>query len=247
MLARGVALLVWAAVAALAAYWGSRLLARPSPVPPQARLATSSPPQGDLTRLLGAAPVVAVPAAAAAPPPADARFKLLGVVAARGNARAGGVALIAVDGKPARAFKVGAAIDGDQVLQSVAPREVTIGPRGGVATVSLQLAALPAAVPTTLPPALSGVPAPAAAPGRIVFPGVNAPGAGLPGPAASPQPRATTPALPSAFQRPMTAPLPGAPTMPSAAPAPTFPMPPAPAGAVPASPFRLPGDAAARQ
>jgi len=249
MFSRAVALLVWAAVAALAAYWGSRLLARPGPVPPQATLATTPPPQGDLTRLFGAAPV-APAEAAPAPPPADSRFKLLGVVARRGNT--GGVALIAIDGKPARAYRVGAQVDGDNVLQSVAAREVTIGPRGGVAAVALQLPALPAAVSTPLPPAVPGVAPVPASPQpqpRGVFPGVTLPatgGAVPPQPGAFPRP-AIAPTLPAAFQRPMTAPPPATGDLQRAAPSPAFALPPATSpspGELPPARYRPPGEPA---
>jgi general secretion pathway protein C len=54
------------------------------------------------------------------------RVKLLGVVAGR---NANGYALMAVDGKPAKPFRVGALVDDSWVLQSVAPRSVTLATR----------------------------------------------------------------------------------------------------------------------
>ncbi len=57
-----------------------------------------------------------------------------------------GLALIAVDGKPARGFKVGAVIDGNLVLQSVHARGAALGPSGAATAVSLELPALPGAV-----------------------------------------------------------------------------------------------------
>jgi general secretion pathway protein C len=54
------------------------------------------------------------------------RVKLLGVVAGRSP---NGYALMAVDGKPAKPFRVGALVDDSWVLQSVAPRSVTLATR----------------------------------------------------------------------------------------------------------------------
>jgi general secretion pathway protein C len=90
---------------------------------------------------------------AEAPQPApDARFQLIGVVSPRGpSSSREGLALIAVDGKPAKAFRIGAAVTGDTVLQAVRQRGATLGPRGGAAQVALELAAPPAAATGTLP------------------------------------------------------------------------------------------------
>ena len=114
-------LLIWALAAASAAYWGLRLSV-PSPglaVPAMA----PTPPAPDaqaLARLLGAvsaqAPVVAS---------ASSRFALVGVLAGRESG--GGAALIAVDGKPARPYRVGATLDGGLVLQSLGPRQARLG------------------------------------------------------------------------------------------------------------------------
>ena len=105
MSSRLLSLLIWAAVAAAAVYWGLRLWVRPLPVPAQAVVAVSQlPASGDLTRLLGAAPPQPAPNEPVAV--ADSRFRLLGVVAPRAG-QASGLALVSVDGKPARAVAVG--------------------------------------------------------------------------------------------------------------------------------------------
>ncbi len=114
-------LAIWALAAGSVAYWGLRLSA------PQAGLAVPAvaptPPAPDaqaLARLLGAvsaqAPVVAS---------ASSRFALVGVLA--GQASGSGAALIAVDGKPARPYRVGAALEGGLVLQSLGPRQARLG------------------------------------------------------------------------------------------------------------------------
>lgn len=141
MSARWVSLLAWAAVAASAVFWGLRVFVQPPAAPPQARLADpAGAMRGDLTRLLGAdAPpaVAAQPAAAAT----DPRYTLIGVVSPRDTARGRreGVALIVTDGRPPRAYRVGAPVDGEHVLLAVSQRGAQIGPRGGPPVAALEL------------------------------------------------------------------------------------------------------------
>lgn len=146
-------LVVWALAAAAAVAWGLKLFVRPAPVPSGAQVADLTPVlQADLTRLLGAdPPPPPAPTAEAAPAP-DARFTLLGVMAprGRGDARAG-VALIAIDGQPPRAYRVGARVEGDTVLQAVSARGAELGPRGGPARVALDLPPPAPASTGTLP------------------------------------------------------------------------------------------------
>lgn len=154
MLARSVTFLVWAAVAASAVAWGLKVFVRPPAAPPQTLVAeTGTAARGDLTRLLGAdAPVVV--AAVAPEPAADARFQLVGVVSPRSpQAAREGLALIAVDGKPPRAYRVGAVVDGGHVLQAVSPRGATLGPAEGAALVALKLPPPAAAATGMLPQA----------------------------------------------------------------------------------------------
>ncbi|MFN9746563.1 MAG: hypothetical protein ACK57B_13060 [Betaproteobacteria bacterium] len=159
MSARWMTVVVWALAAAAAVAWGLRVFVQPAPVPAGALVADASPVlQADLTRLLGADPPPAPAAAPEAAPPPSARFALLGVVAPRGSAAQGrstrdGVALIAIDDRPPRAFRVGARIEGDTVLQAVSARGAELGPRGGPVQVALQLPPPPAAATGTLPAA----------------------------------------------------------------------------------------------
>jgi len=165
MLARGWSFGVWALVAGSALFWGFRLLVKAPPVPTQAVVAELGVgARGDLSRVFGPDPVVAL-ATAEPEPVADARFQLIGVVSPRNGQTSSqtssqGVALIAVDGKPAKAYRVGAVVDGQTVLQSVRARGAALGPRGGAVQVALELAA-PAAAATGLPgdPALAVLPA----------------------------------------------------------------------------------------
>lgn len=181
MWTRAAVFVVWALVALTATFWGLRIFAsEPLPVPAQTAVSgMGSVPRGDLVRLLGPDPVAAAVASdpAEAEPMADDRFTLLGVLSPRGAAASGGVALIAVDGQPARAYHVGTAVLEDTVLQSVAHNRVTLGPRGGGATVALELAP-PAPAATGSLPAARGM--------SMGFPGMPAPAAMPPGPGARP-------------------------------------------------------------
>lgn len=153
MAARWFSFVIWAAVAATAAAWALRLLVPSRAAPLHASTVDMAPSaRGDLTRLFGvdAAPVVA----AAATAPVDSRFRLIGVAAPRSTGE--GLALIAVDGKPPRAYRVGASVDGDTVLQEVRARGATLGLRGGPAMVRLEIPPLPAAATGTLPAAAGG-------------------------------------------------------------------------------------------
>lgn len=155
MVSRILALLVWAAVAASLAFWGLRWMARPAAVPPgtSSVALSGNAPRGDVTRLLSP------PANAANEPSAPSqqamlasRVQLVGVVAPRRQGD-GGIALLVVDGKPARAYKTGHVIDGELVLQSVTQQGVQIGPAGGPAAVNLNLPLLPMAATGMLPSA----------------------------------------------------------------------------------------------
>lgn len=135
----GATFVLWALVAASAVYWGLKFTARsggiPS-VPAAARVPAPADPVA-VARLLGASP-----AAAAQSPVASlaSRFTLVGVVASRSHV---GAALISVDGKAAKPFRVGSAVDDRLLLQSVESRrailaETTSGP--AVVTLELPLA-----------------------------------------------------------------------------------------------------------
>jgi general secretion pathway protein C len=60
-------------------------------------------------------------------------------------------ALISVDGKPAKAFRIGALVDGQNVLQSVHARGASLGPRGGPTAIALNIPPPVAAATGQLP------------------------------------------------------------------------------------------------
>jgi general secretion pathway protein C len=116
-----VTLLVWGAVAFSAVTWGLRWSATGA-APSNASTAAQALPDVDVSaaaRSLGAAPVQV-----AAAPTLASRFQLQGVMAGGPDA---GAALIAVDGKAAKPFRVGAVVADGLVLQSAKGRRVTLG------------------------------------------------------------------------------------------------------------------------
>lgn len=128
---RAATLVLWALAAASLAWWGLRLSGPSKPTAvapvPATTSAEAAVDPAALARLLGAAPASAL----ASVPGAASRFVLVGVVAGRSNK---GAALIAVDGKPARAFRVGSKIDEGVVLQAVEPRRARLGSGADAAT-----------------------------------------------------------------------------------------------------------------
>lgn len=150
-LLRFVTLAAWLAASASATYWSLKFAGASQPPVKATEIAASTPREApaDLARLFGP-PVVApsaAPSAAASAAPSSApqmidpgaRFALVGVVANQANA---GVALIAVDGKAARPYRVGSQIEDSHTLKSVALRSATLTPLAQPdALLTLELAA----------------------------------------------------------------------------------------------------------
>ena len=141
MTTRLLTFLIWGLVAASAAFWTLRALARPAPVPEGVRTPLMRVAQtGPLAPVLGEEPVADAAEDEEAQPEAASRFQLLGVVAPPGaESRQGGVALIAVDGKPARAWRTGALVANEMVLRSVGRRSATLVPQAGGEPITLTL------------------------------------------------------------------------------------------------------------
>jgi general secretion pathway protein C len=175
MASRIAALLIWAAVAASLAYWGLRWLAPPVGVPTHAAPVTlETGVRGDIQRLLtgptrSAAPQ-ANPSAASA---LGSRIKVIGVMAPAPGQTAG-VALLSIDGKPPKAYRVGAIVDGEMVLQGLSQRSAQIGPQDGSAFLNVDLPGLPPPATGSLPPPTGVTQAPQAVP----QPGMPPEGAG---------------------------------------------------------------------
>lgn len=149
---------LWALAAASIVFWGLRLAAPSDAIaPPAVAKAQPDPDPAAVAQMLGA---VSAQPAAVATPEAASRFSLLGVVADAGKQ---GAALIAVDGKPPRPFKVGATVAEGYVLQSVSIRAASLGASVDASpALTLQLPTRPLAVMT--PPATAAPTAPAPPP-----------------------------------------------------------------------------------
>jgi general secretion pathway protein C len=172
MAARLSAFVIWALVAAGAVFWGYRFWAPPTAMPPNAQFVTDGPAlRGDLSRLLGAAPVAAAESPEAAPAESS-RFRLVGVLAPRaagGEAKVpgpdgSGVALIAIDNKPPRAYVVGSPVEGELLLLAVSHRSASIGAAQGPTSFVLELPALAPPATGTLPKAVPGADGPQPSP-----------------------------------------------------------------------------------
>jgi general secretion pathway protein C len=171
MIARLSAFVIWALVAVATVFWGMRLFVRADPVPPHAVVASDAVQlRGDLSGLLGAEPVAAVAAA----PQMSSRFRLLGVMAAKAGADGltPGVALISIDGKPARAFTAGARVEDQLVLQNVSLRSASLGAAQGGSSFVLEIPALPAPATGALPKVMieTAVPPPVPVPAAVQRP-----------------------------------------------------------------------------
>ena len=204
MVSRWATLIVWTAAAASVVAWALQLLVA-APQAPRGTLVADAARSlsGDVTRVLGAD---AAPVAQASPtaeaPAADARFQLVGVAAPR-SARAGsreGVALIAIDGKPARAYRVGAIVEApDLVLKRVGARAAELGRSGGGPSIALEL---PALAPAATGQLAAAEPAAVSVGDARARPQLRPPAAALPAPSppavapqGTPDPPAQSPSL----------------------------------------------------
>jgi general secretion pathway protein C len=125
---------LWALLAASAAFWALKISAtHGAAAAPVVTRVQIQPDPAVVARLLGAAPTVgAAPAASL-----SSRFALIGVVSSPTRQ---GAALISVDGKPAKPFRVGANIDEGLVLQSVESRRAVLAASAdGPAMLTLEL------------------------------------------------------------------------------------------------------------
>ena len=135
MLTRALTVLVWILVLTSALAW---LLAMtqantsaPQLAPTTPQKVATVPALAPIQRLLGAS-------TSAVPPSFDAQLQLTGVIASPHNQTAG-AALIAINGKPSQAYKMGAPINGNLVLQSVNTRSALVGPANGSTSMKLEL------------------------------------------------------------------------------------------------------------
>ena len=125
---RIVTLVLAALVALSVSFWVLKMMQGASTTAAPATLAAATPSDPKaLARALGGG---ISPTTQAAPALSASNLILQGVIA-HGTQR--GVALIAVNGKPAKPFVVGAAVDADWVLQSLSTRSATLKNAAGTA------------------------------------------------------------------------------------------------------------------
>ena len=143
---------VWVLAALSATWWSLKFVgARSSPlsVTTLGAPAAGSDP-ADLAKVFGP-PIAPVAAAVANAPKAaepGTRFVLVGVVADKASI---GVALIAVDGKAARPYRVGSPVEDSYTLKSVAARSAVLAPSSQAdAALMLELAPMASAVPANM-------------------------------------------------------------------------------------------------
>ncbi len=151
-------------LALCATYWGLRFFPAPagSPAPTASYVPPAPVDPAALARVFGPAqePAAAASSPVAVSAPADT-LVLQGVVA---NRAARGVALIAVNGKPARPYRVGSRIEDSYVLQSVAARSAVVARSDNGPAMTLELAppapntATPAPSPTNGPAQVTAPP-----------------------------------------------------------------------------------------
>ena len=116
-------------------FWGLRLFIAPTPAPGHAVVVVDAVAGGgDFSRLFGAEAV----AAPDVPPPESTRFKLVGVLAEPDTEGESGVALVSIDGKPPRPYRVGAPIEDRLTLQAVGVRSASFGPAQGATSFTLE-------------------------------------------------------------------------------------------------------------
>ena len=209
-LARLASLLLFAALCAICAAWGLQLFSPRSPIAPAGAIAQPAAASDLLQagQLFGAPPAPS-PSAAAAP----SNVQVVGVIAAGPR----GVALLSVDGQPAKPFRVGEKVAEGLTVSAVMPDSValirngqpltaqapprpsldvlTSGPKSGID--------MPGSS-GTLPPGLSGGPGAPPPPPPMQSPGVLPPGVPIQ-PAAQPVP----PPPPDAQQYGLGAGIPG--------------------------------------
>jgi general secretion pathway protein C len=129
----GATFVLWALVTASVVYWGLKLTARPGDGAAPVAIGDGAPADpASVARLLGATSALAAPVASLA-----SRFALLGVVAGESH---NGAALIAIDGKPAKPFRVGTVVEEGLVLQAVESRRAVLAASiGGPPALTLEL------------------------------------------------------------------------------------------------------------
>jgi general secretion pathway protein C len=170
---------VWLLAAASVVFWALKFV-QGTPAPANTLVVASAPStvaidSAALARAMGGGPLAVAVASQAAPVSGAlnaSRFVLTGIVADKASGRS--IALLAVDGKPAKPYRVGAQVVDGLLLQSAAGGQVALASALDVpAAITLDIPKLTTAVAGTAIPARPPVIAPpiAQAP-AVVVPGL---------------------------------------------------------------------------
>ena len=187
-------LLAWALAAWSITYWVLQFQgAAPTaaaPAPPPALALAAEP--ADVAKVFGPAIETKAPEPVAVAVVVDpsTRFSLSGVVASRAQR---GVALLSVEGKPARPYRVGASIENAYTLKSVTARSAVLVEKASGTTFTVALAAPGNASPgsgTAIPTVPTAPGAPAAGPAAGNAPATS-PSPAIPMPRFGPVPAAS--------------------------------------------------------
>jgi len=120
---------LWTLAGASATYWGLRLSALPHERANTTATALPTEPltidAKSLARLLGGSQNTAVASPTTAPPAPSNRLVLQGILA--GTQSSSGAALIAINGQPAKPYRIGAEITPGLVLQSLERKQARLG------------------------------------------------------------------------------------------------------------------------
>ena len=130
-------LFVWVLAASCVGYWALQLVSSPKSGD-LALPVTASEPRSNTTDATSLARLMGATAPQAAAPISNSnRFSLKGVVSGALGKEA---ALIVIDDKPAKAFRVGSVIEEGLILQSASARKVTLAAtQGGPAVMTLEM------------------------------------------------------------------------------------------------------------
>ncbi len=177
---RSLTFVLWLLAGGSVVYWGLKLVKGPA-APASATAAvsgatTASVDSVALAKGLGGGQVAAPAATGASVAPSNlnvSRFVLTGVVVSRAGDSRSSVALIGVDGKPARPYRVGANLGEGVVLHSVSPSKAMLAseanaapaltlelPKTASAVVGTAVAARPAQPLVITPPTAAPTPSP---------------------------------------------------------------------------------------
>lgn len=135
-------LLLTLAIVAIVTFWILQFSSQQATNEPVVAVATSD--RVARTTPLDTAPLAGLFGASSSGTSSPSQIKLIGVIAHGGKGH--GVALLSIGGRPATAFRVGEAVDGDMTLASVNAGYIVLDQSDGLLEISLPERAPPAGI-----------------------------------------------------------------------------------------------------